>query len=68
MARGACTFRERDVTRALRATRAAGIEVRRVEIDKHGKIVLVTSGETPAPPADDLDTELAEFEARHGQG
>jgi len=42
MARGPCTFKQQDVTRALRATAAAGIEVRRVEIDKDGKIVLVT--------------------------
>lgn len=41
MARGPCTFKQQDVTRALRATVAAGIEVRRVEIDKDGKIVLV---------------------------
>jgi hypothetical protein len=48
MARGACTFKQQDVTRALRATVAAGIEVRRVEIDKDGKIVLVTG--KPAAP------------------
>lgn len=42
MARGACTFKQQDVTRALRATVAAGIEVQRIEIDKDGKIVLVT--------------------------
>ncbi len=42
MARGPCTFRQQDVTRALRATVAAGIEVRRIEIDKDGKIVVVT--------------------------
>jgi hypothetical protein len=48
MARGACTFKQQDVTRALRATVAAGIEVRRVEIDKDGKIVLVT-GKSAAP-------------------
>jgi hypothetical protein len=42
MARGPCTFRQQDVTRALRATVAAGIEVERIEIDKDGKIVVVT--------------------------
>lgn len=41
MARGRCTFRQQDVTRALRATVAAGIEVQRVEIDQAGKIVVV---------------------------
>jgi hypothetical protein len=42
MPRGPSTFRQKDVTRALRAAAAAGIEVRRVEIDKDGKIVVVT--------------------------
>jgi len=46
--RGACTFKQQDVTRALRATVAAGIEVQRVEIDKEGRIVLVT-GKAPIP-------------------
>jgi hypothetical protein len=42
VARGPCTFRQLDVTRALRATVAAGIEVQRIEIDKDGKIIVVT--------------------------
>ena len=42
MSRRACTFKQQDVTRALRATVAAGIEVQRIEIDRDGKIVLVT--------------------------
>jgi len=50
MARGPCTFRQQDVTRALRATLAAGIEVQRIEIDKDGKIVVVTG--KPQEPRD----------------
>ncbi len=42
MARGPCTFRQQDVTRALRAATAAGLAVDRVEIDRTGKIVIVT--------------------------
>lgn len=68
MARGACTFKQQDVTRALRAALAAGLAVLRVEIDKFGKIIVVTGGDTPSSPPDELDRELAEFEARHGQG
>jgi hypothetical protein len=41
MSRGPCTFKQQDVTRALRATVAAGIEVCRVEIDREGKIVMI---------------------------
>jgi hypothetical protein len=52
MARGPCTFKQQDVTRALRATVAAGIEVRRVEIDKNGKIVLVMVDSTEDQPSE----------------
>jgi hypothetical protein len=41
MARGECTFRQRDVTAALKAAKDAGAEVERVEIDKAGKIVVI---------------------------
>jgi hypothetical protein len=54
MPRGACTFKQQDVTRALKATRAAGVEVQRVEIDKDGKIVLVT-GKPAETGADESD-------------
>lgn len=43
MSRGPQTFRQSDVTKALRATVKAGIAVERVEIDKNGKIVVVTA-------------------------
>jgi hypothetical protein len=43
MSRGQQTFRQSDVTKALRATVKAGIAVERVEIDKNGKIVVVTA-------------------------
>jgi hypothetical protein len=39
--RGRRTFRQKDVTRALRAAAAAGIEVQRIEIET-GKITVVT--------------------------
>ncbi len=42
MARGNSTFKQKDVTRVLRAAQAAGIEVQRIEVDKTGKIVVVT--------------------------
>jgi hypothetical protein len=47
MARARCTFRQSDATRAARAVIAAGLHVQRVEIDRDGKIVVVTgkSGE-----------------------
>ena len=38
------TFRQADVTRAVKAVVAAGMGIARVEIDKSGKIVIVTGG------------------------
>ena len=43
MARAPSTFRQHDVTRAIRATAAAGVHIARVEIDKAGKIVIITA-------------------------
>jgi hypothetical protein len=43
MSRGHQIFKQRDVTRAIKATVKAGIAVERVEIDKDGKIVIVST-------------------------
>lgn len=48
MPRGPCTFKQRDVMRALRATRAAGVDVQRIEIEKDGKIIIVPGKEQHA--------------------
>ena len=63
-------FRQQDVTRALKGAIAAGVEIARVEIDPTGKIVIqLSNGEVKEQAApDDLDRELAAFEARHGEG
>jgi hypothetical protein len=42
MSRAPSTFRQQDVTRAVKAVAAAGVGIARVEIDKAGKIVIVT--------------------------
>lgn len=41
------TFRQRDVTQAIVGVQRAGLDIRRVEIDKQGKIVIHTGA---APP------------------
>jgi hypothetical protein len=66
MARAPSTFRQSDITKAIRAARKAGVENVRVEIAKDGRIVIVTGGAQPAVQ-DDLDRELEQFCARHGQ-
>ena len=55
MSRGQQTFKQSDVTKALKATVKAGIAVGRVEIDKDGKIVIV-----PARPEDAANGEKPE--------
>jgi hypothetical protein len=65
MARGTCTFRLKDVTRALRASIAAGVEVQRVEIDREGKIVLVV-GSPAEPEASETPTPLDSWRASRG--
>jgi transcription antitermination factor NusA-like protein len=42
MARGPLSFKQSDLTRAIKGALAAGLRVRSVEIDKDGKIVVVT--------------------------
>src|SRR5262249_60327680 len=66
MARAPSTFRQADVTKAVNAVRSAGVDIVRVELTKDGRIVIVTGEANPAVQ-DDLDRELAEFEARHGE-
>jgi hypothetical protein len=41
MTRRPCTFRQTDVKRAVKAVRAAGVEVARVQVGKDGTIVVV---------------------------
>ena len=67
MARIPSSFRQADVTKAVKAVATAGVGIARVEIGRDGKIVIVTQQEA-AGPQDGLDRELAEFEVRHGQG
>jgi hypothetical protein len=45
VARAPSTFRQQDVTRAIKAVAAAGVSIARVEIDKAGKIVIVTASD-----------------------
>jgi hypothetical protein len=41
MTRGPNSFKQGDVTRAVRAVRAAGVPVVRVEVERDGKIVVI---------------------------
>jgi hypothetical protein len=49
MARAPSTFKQRDVTRAVKAITAAGVHIARVEIDKEGKITIIAASNSPTP-------------------
>ncbi len=50
MSRRSSSFRQIDVTRAMRGAFKAGLPVRRVEIDAAGQIVVICSEDTPDQP------------------
>jgi hypothetical protein len=66
MPRGRSTFRQQDVTRALRAAKAAGLEVSGYEVDPAtGKIIVRTiSGGQPVSTA---EIALEEWIAEHAR-
>ena len=43
MPRRPSLFKERDVKSAAKAVRAAGLEITRIEIEKDGRIVIITT-------------------------
>jgi hypothetical protein len=67
MSRGAHSFKQGDVTKAVKGMVEAGVNVARVEIALGRIIVFAGEPEAAAPLTDDLDRELAALEARHGQ-
>jgi hypothetical protein len=60
MSRGPLTFKQTDVTRAIKAAVAAGVEVARVEVDKDGRIIVIAKGSeaTTVNPWDKATEEL----------
>ena len=47
MSRAPSTFRQQDVTKAVKAVAAAGVHIARVEIDRDGRIVIIASNGEP---------------------
>lgn len=50
--RGAATFRQRDVTAAIRAAETAGKRIARIEIGKDGTIVIIPHESAEPIPAE----------------
>ncbi len=75
------TFKKGDLVRLVHAVQAAGLSVRRVEVRPDGGMIVVVPGgpgevdntaeanrwADPTQELDELDVELAEFNARHDQ-
>jgi hypothetical protein len=66
MARAPSTFRQGDVVRVVRAAKTAGVDIAKIVVAPDGTITII-AGNPAAVEADDLDCELAAFQARHGQ-
>jgi hypothetical protein len=66
MSRAPCTFKQRDITAAVKAVTAAGVDVARVEVDKSGRIVIVAGkrGESMSNEGSSWDKAIADLEAR----
>jgi hypothetical protein len=66
MARAPSRFRQGDITRAVKAVIAAGVEVREVLVDTDGKIRVI-AGKAPAngapAPLNPWDEELTTYDA-----
>ena len=59
MARAPSTFRQRDLTRAVKAVVAAGLHVAGVKVSAQGDIEVVTGGEEKKSGENDWDKALS---------
>jgi hypothetical protein len=58
MARGDCTFKQRDLTAALKAAAKSGAAIARVEVRRDGTIVVIMGEPSPATvPDSDMGDE-----------
>jgi hypothetical protein len=65
MSRSPQTFKQRDITRAVKGAMASGLDVARAEIDKNGRIVVVF-GKLDKPMSHDgsWDEAIADLESQ----
>ena len=60
MTRGPCTFKQQDVTRAVKGAVAAGMPIAAIEVGKDGKIVIIAA--LPDKSSDKLRTACSEWD------
>lgn len=60
--RGPNKFRQREITRTIKAAKAAGVEVDRIEVDPDGKIVVHVVGQDGSPKKKETNTADAAME------
>ena len=58
-------FRQRDLDRAIRSVKNAGLTIGGVEIDENGKITVKCAAETPPPASDSFDAWKAKRASAH---
>lgn len=66
MPRGPATFKQCDVVRAVKAVRAAGLDVSRTEIGPDGRIVLIHKADFAVEPAE-ASLEAWKKDKRHAR-
>lgn len=64
MPRAASKFTQADISRALKAVQAAGIEVGAIEIRPDGVLQISRVASAPTPPTDPFETWKAKRDAR----
>jgi hypothetical protein len=47
MSRAPSTFRQQDVTKAVKAVAAAGVDIRRIEVAPDGRIIIIVGNGKP---------------------
>ena len=57
MARGDCTFKQRDLKAAIKAAAQSGAKIARVEVKPDGTIVVVLGDPPPTVPEKDLGSD-----------
>jgi hypothetical protein len=68
MGRGNCTFRQTDITRAIKAARAAGMDVAGVRVDPQTGVIEVVSRTSPVQSSEAAFDQWMATHARTDEG